>query len=153
MMAKAGNYQVHDYNGSWTPKIFTLSSGLASCLSTLIRSDFLSPDCIVNKTQSMGASSIIWAESLKINRASDHHLLKAVSKYYSGTLLFECLFMKIRLLLWSLFNTTAMSPKKWTEIDSSLPITEKKHNCILKIQTKVSAQTNNSPTAYCPTFS
>ena len=153
MMAKAGSCQVHDCNGSWSPGIFTLSSGLASSLSILIRSDFLSPWLYSEQTQSMGASSIIWAESLKINRASDHHLLKAVSKYYSGTLLFERLFMKIRLLLWSLFNTTVMSPKRWTEIDSSLPITEKKHNCILKTQTKVSAQTNNSPTAYCPTFS
>jgi len=68
----------------------------------------------------------------KINRTSDYHLLKVVAKYCSITLLFECLFMKIRLLLQSLCNTTLMSLKKWIETDSSLPTTEKQDSCVLK---------------------
>lgn len=62
-------------------------------LSILIRSDFLFPEPYNKPNTKHGCLSITWTESLKpkTNRVSDFHLLKAVAKYCSGTLLLECL--------------------------------------------------------------
>lgn len=64
------SYQVRDYNGSRTSGIFTLSPGLASSLSILIRSDFLSllPYSEQNMKHRFSESHRNWKS--KIHRAS-----------------------------------------------------------------------------------
>lgn len=103
----------------WLHWIFISPSDLASSVSIWIRSVFRSSKhSEANMKHVCSEYHLNWKS--KINSIT---YWKQRQNVYSGTLWFECLFIKIRSLLMSQCDTIIMGPKKWIEINTSLQIT------------------------------